>query len=185
MQNILQNILIIGQTGLLGSYLQANLHGVPCNIRFGEKDRWLRFFEDHKIDVVIHTARACKKTHNGKIRDYETMREDLTGMMNILNACGPDKKFIYMSTKVVLGITTESEFWMTPAEILPIIVQCMEGKYTNQTINVPVHKNKIVTDFDQLNLDRKIYAWTKLGCENLVKSYCKDYTIMRIWDIKK
>ena len=176
----MSNLLVIGQTGTLGSYLQRQLRGIPCNIRFHQAQSWKQLFTDNQIDTIIHTARCCRKT--SPRRDYATMREEIIGMINILDYCNFNAHFIYISSKTVLGITSESEHWLTPESIFPTIQECINGKHVNQAINLP--NNAVIPQYTKkLSSEHEIYANTKIACENLVKSRMKKYSILRVWDI--
>jgi nucleoside-diphosphate-sugar epimerase len=52
------------------------------------------------------------------------------------------------------------------------------------TVNCPNWQHTIDLDISKLNNQHTIYACTKLANEQAIKKACRNYKIIRIWDIR-
>jgi len=168
----LNNVLLIGANGFLGSYLAKTYKVTIATTRFEDPiEEWQQY---KNIDTVWLVARACRKTEPR--RDRKTKELELKGVCNITETfrhC----HFHYTSTKCVYGLTED--------DVREISVQHIGNLMchnTNGISNVPDN------DYDTINLkplglQHRIYAKTKLACESIIKTTVKSYTIHRIWDI--
>ena len=176
----MSDILLIGSTGTLGRAIQKEINCICSTTRFDDKTGWQKLFSQNNFNTVIHVARSCRK--NSPRRDYLTMREELLGLINILDAGGKNCNFLYASTKVVYNILNQ-ELWMHPNDIVPYFVDCANTK-GQKVIDVPA-QNREEKVRDNLSLEHEIYRSTKLASEDLIKFACNNYSILRIWDIQK
>jgi nucleoside-diphosphate-sugar epimerase len=180
----MSNIGIIGCSGFLGSYLQDYLDAVCIEGRFGwQKRRWKEVAERYKyLDTIVILARSCRK--EDPRRDVYTMTKEVGGMAKIVQAFH-DKKIIYASSKVVhLGERSNYQP-ISRHDIATTIETASRGHMRNMIINLPSNTRQQVTIVPDVATHdpMAVYAMTKICGELLVKSCCKDYTILRIWDI--
>lgn len=176
----MSDTLLIGGTGTLGSWIRESIDCDVSTVRFLDKQGYTQLFEQNNYKTVIHVARSCRQQFPR--RDYETMREELLGLINILDAGGKHCNFLYASTKVVYKIINQ-EHWMHPKDIAEYFVNHRD--LTGQRIiDIPLHAGKDKVR-DNLSVEHEIYRATKLASENLIKYACKNYAIFRIWDIQK
>lgn len=179
----MSNIVTLGMTGFLGSYLMDcfNTQGWPG--RFEHSSAWWAINQDESIDFVFYCARACRKKHPR--RDKETVMLDTEGLIKAIKTF-PNAHFLYCSTKVVDGWVEE---WQRPISRITIgnyFQRVIDGEFHNSTIHLPEISTNQLTKFPpqiKLSQEHALYADTKLIGETLVKSCVKDYTIFRIWDI--
>ena len=170
-------IAVIGATGSLGKALMKYPGTVACPIRFEQADKYYEWFELNKdIDTIWHVARACKK--EGVRRDFDTFMLEQRAMQKLLTTRARDCRFIFASTKVVYGITTEE---VTPLSADTIATDFLDD--VKGTINCPIWKRIKDIDIKQLGTEHLIYALTKLVCERYIREHCQNHKIIRIWDI--
>lgn len=168
-------IAVIGATGKLGRALLQKPNTIVCPVRFEDAEDYQQWFDDNPdVDTVWHVARACRKT--GVRRDYKTFTLEKTAMKKLLQTRASACRFVYASTKVVYGIVNES----TPLSAGTTSESFDEG---NGIENFPAWKQSTSIDISGLGKEHKIYALTKLVCEKIIKDNCKNYKIIRIWDI--
>ena len=177
------NILTIGHTGFLGSYLynRFGTHAWPG--RFEYNENWWSWAGRHSYDYIFYCARACRKNHPR--RDKNTLLLEIEGIQKTLKAF-PDSHIIYCSSKVVNGWASAWKRDISLEEIGDYFESVINGKFLNETTHLPEASD------NHLNLSLKpsvlseellLYAQAKSISETLVKSCAKDYTIFRIWDI--
>ena len=177
----MSNILTIGHTGFLGSYLadRFNTQTWPC--RFEWQGAWWKYTAaDMEIDTIFYCARACRKEHPR--RDQETVLLDTKGIVKTFHAF-PNARVFYCSTKVVDGWTDDWERPISRKEIGDYFERALEGAFRNETIHLPEQNKNEIRHKNPLSQEHTLYANTKSIGELLVKSCAKDYTIFRIWDI--
>ena len=169
----------IGHSGFLGSYLSDRFKTSNFPLRFDySQDYWDWIANKNKCDYVLYCARACRK--DTPRRDRDTLLSETTGITKALKAF-TDTHFIYCSTKVVNGWTSDWERFISRNEIGDYIDKILTGEYRNQTIHLPELNQPQVGP--KLNTEHLYYAKAKSIGETLVKSCAKNYTILRIWDI--
>lgn len=176
----MSEILLIGATGLLGKSLSNHFDCVDTKTRFEDKQGWDRLFNENNFHTIFHVARSCRV--NQPRRDFNTMQQELHGMINILEAGGKNCRFVYASTKVMYGLTNESVHPMSADDFVPYYQQALQDNYKNKIANIP-DVDFTSLPWSNLSTHHRIYAETKQACENLVKNACKNFTIFRIWDI--
>ena len=98
--------------------------------------------------------------------------------MKLLNTRAKDCNFVYASTKVVYGLTGQE---VTPLSAHHVAEHFVNGK--TGIVNCPSWKNNSEVNTNGLGKEHLIYAMTKLACEKHVIEKCKNYKIIRIWDI--
>jgi len=169
-------VAVIGATGKLGKSLMRFPDTIACPVRFENAVDYKDWFEDHKdVDTVWHVARACRKA--GVRRDFSTFMLEQNAMKKLLNTRAKDCRFVYASTKVVYGITSET----TPLSPNITAENFTDGKIG--TVNFPAWKGNKEIDTSNLGNGHLIYAMTKLVCEQYVQERCSNHKIIRIWDI--
>jgi len=174
------NILTIGDTGFLGSYLVDRFKTQVWGYRFGELNDYAI---PPSIDTVFYCARVCRK--EPPRRDRETVLLETKGMVKILSTFSKSK-IIYCSSKVVDGWGKEWERPVSREKIGDYFEKTLSGSFSNQIVHLPEISGPQLRKFpprEGLSEDQIHYARSKLIGETLVKSCTKDYTIFRIWDI--
>lgn len=170
-------IAVIGATGTLGTKLMQFPDTMACPVRFENAVNYKDWFEEHlDVDTVWHVARACRKT--GVRRDFSTFMMEQDAMKKLLDTRAKDCRFVYASTKVVYGITSN--------EITPLSAAVTAEHFTDSkigTVNFPEWKGNKEVNTGNLGNEHLIYAMTKLVCEQYVKEKCSNHKIIRIWDI--
>ena len=170
------NICVIGATGKLGRALMQMPNTVVCPVRFEHHTEYDEWFDSHpRIATVWHVARACRRS--GIRRDYKTFTLEKNAMQSLLKTRAKDCRFVFASTKTVYGITSET----TPLSANTIATNFVEPG--TGIWNCPEWKSNTDVNLSRLGTEHKVYAITKLVCEKLVMKRCKDYKILRIWDI--
>jgi nucleoside-diphosphate-sugar epimerase len=169
----MKNVLLIGATGLLGSYLAKTYKPTIATTRFEDPLQDWKQYKD--IDTVWLVARACRKT--APRRDEHTRQLELQGIQNIIDTF-KDCHVTFTSTKCVYGLTDNSVHEVFVNHIGNLMCHSIPG-----TSNVP-HNEYTAIDLEPLGIEHRIYAETKLAAEEIVKT-ARSYTIMRIWDIIK
>jgi nucleoside-diphosphate-sugar epimerase len=171
------NVCVIGATGKLGRSLMRMPNTVACDVRFEQADLYQQWFADHpNIDTIWHVARACKSS--GVRRNHETFLLEQNAMSKLLETRAKECRFVYASTKVVYGITSEES---TPLPV-DVTARCFTDK-NKGIFNFPEWKKTSEININSLNNEHLIYAMTKLACEHNIVSKCDDYKIIRIWDL--
>jgi nucleoside-diphosphate-sugar epimerase len=181
----MSNIITIGHTGFLGSYLKDRFDTETWPGRFEWSSLWWsRAAEDYWADcnTIFYCARTCRK--ESPRRDRETVMLDTQGIIKTLQSF-PTARIIYCSTKVVDGWTDDWERPISRKEIGDYFERALVGDYKNQTIQIPEHMERTTPIKKPLSHEHTLYANTKSIGELLVKSCTKDYTIFRIWDIEQ
>jgi len=170
-------VAVIGATGKLGKSLMRFPDTVACPVRFENAVDYKDWFEAHKdVDTVWHVARACRKA--GVRRDFSTFMLEQNAMKKLLDTRAKDCRFVYASTKVVYGITSD--------EITPLSADIIAENFTNNNtgiVNFPEWKSKKEINTSNLSNGHLVYAMTKLACEQYVREKCSNHKIIRIWDI--
>ena len=170
-------IAVIGATGKLGKALMLYEDTIPCPVRFEDADKFKEWFNDHTdVDTVWYVARACRP--KGIRRDFNTFMLEQTAIKKLLDTRAKDCKFVYTSTKVVYGITSQE---ITPLPAHHVTEYFIDDK--TGIINCPNWKTNNKVDIKKLGKEHLIYAMTKLACEKYVSTKCSNYKIIRIWDI--
>jgi nucleoside-diphosphate-sugar epimerase len=173
----MKTIAVIGATGKLGKALMAYQDTIECPIRFDQADLFEEWFDQNKnVDTVWHVARACRPT--GVRRDFGTFMLEQNAINKLLDTRAKDCNFVYASTKVVYGITGQ--------EITPLPAHHVAEYFVNNNtgiVNCPSWKNNSIIKTKGLTKEHLIYAMTKLACERHVIEKCKNYRIIRVWDI--
>jgi len=170
-------IAVIGATGKLGRALMQYTGTIACPIRFEEADKYKGWFEKNaEVDTVWHVARACR--NYGVRRDHKTFLLEHTAMNKLLESRASACRFVYASTKVVYGHTSN--------ESTPLSSNTIAGCFLDDLIgfsNCPEWKSDTRVNIDNLKSEHLVYAMTKLACERLISDKCPNYKILRIWDI--
>ena len=171
------SICVIGATGVLGRALMTMPNTIACPVRFEESKLYDAWFESHpEVDTVWHVARACRKTDPR--RDFNTFMLEQNAMQNLLSTRARNCRFVYASTKVVYGITSN--------EITPLSAAVTAENFADHktgTVNFPEWKDTSKVCTNNLSDQHLIYAMTKLVCEKYIQERCSNYKIIRIWDI--
>jgi nucleoside-diphosphate-sugar epimerase len=173
----IMTIGVIGATGKLGVSLMKQPNTVACDVRFEEAERYNQWLSDHPdVDTIWHVARACRKARVR--RDFETFRLEHNAMRKLLDTRAKDCRFVYASTKVVYGITSDDVASISADKTVESFIDTQKG-----THNFPEWKKVDRIDVNGLGAEHLIYAMTKLACEELIRSKCSNYKLVRIWDI--
>ena len=165
--------MLIGATGLLGSYLASAYKPTIATTRFEDPaEEWQQYTG---IDTVWLVARACRTT--APRRDEHTRKLEIQGIQNIVDTF-KNCHIVYTSTKCVYGLTDDS--------VLPVSVEHIGNLMCHNLYGI---ENVPYNDYEEINLqplgeEHRIYAETKLVAEEIVKT-ARSYNIMRIWDIIK
>lgn len=170
-------IAVIGATGKLGRALMQFPDTIACPIRFEEADKYKRWFEENtEVDTVWHVARACR--NHGVRRDHKTFLLEHTAMDKLLKSRAHACRFVYASTKVVYGHTSDESTPLSANTIASCFLDNLTG-----FVNFPEWKSDKQVNIDNLKSEHLIYAMTKLACERLISDKCLNHKIVRIWDI--
>ena len=177
----MNNTVLIGATGFLGSYIAENHLVKICPLRFEDSlEDWTRFATDAgPIDHVILLSRACQKTTPR--RSISTMLLEVEGISKILQAF-PDSHIVYTSTKVVYGLTNNDVRPMSRKQITDYLLQSIYENPINTIVNLP-DEDFSESNLSDLGVEHQLYAQTKLVNETLIKNCASTYSIFRIWDI--
>ena len=153
---------------------------ISCPIRFEDADNFEQWFEENKnVDTVWYVARAFRKT--GVRRSVDTFMLEQNAMLKLLETRAKDCRFVYASSKIVYGLGGVSD---NPDEVLMVDEVAKQFKDTKIGVyNCPESQETHTLDISRLDNQRTIYATTKLANENLVREYCSNFKIIRIWDI--
>ena len=174
------NIAVIGATGTLGRALMKIPGTIECPIRFEDSKQYQKWFaENQNINTVWHVARACRKT--GVRRDHRTFLLEVIAMKDLLQSRASECVFVYASSKIVYGLgglSGNPNDHMSADSVAKYFADDRFG-----VLNCPIEQTHTDIDIGNLDSQRLIYALTKLFNENLVKSHCRQYKILRIWDI--
>ena len=110
----MNNILCLGATGYLGSYLTDRFKCITTAKRFQwSPDVW-NYDLKQQYDFVFMLARTCRKEYPR--RDRLTMMDEVGGIVKVLTA-HPRSHIVFTSTKCVYGIAHEEERPMTRQQI--------------------------------------------------------------------
>jgi len=170
-------VAIIGATGKLGRELMKHPNTIACPLRFEEADKYKSWFEENtEVDTVWHVARACR--NHGVRRDHKTFLLEHTAMNKLLESRARACRFVYASTKVVYGHTSDESTPLSANTVASYFLDDLTG-FTN----CPEWKSDDQVNIDNLKNEHLIYAMTKLACERLILDKCSNYKIVRIWDI--
>jgi nucleoside-diphosphate-sugar epimerase len=178
----MNNVLLIGHTGFLGSDVLKTLNPITTHLRFESSElSWdLSRFHNSHVDTVIILARACSKVVPRRTTD--TMGLEIRGLTKIISAY-KDCNIIYASSKSIYGIDNADNRPVPRSEITKYITRCINGEFINKTINIPEHEQEFTFD-NMLKSESNIYSNTKKCGEVLVRRFSNTYTILRIWDIQ-
>ncbi len=170
-------IAVIGASGKLGQALMKLPNTIECSIRFEEADKFDEWFEKNRtVDTIWYVARACRK--KAPRRDFHTFMLEQYAMQKLLMTRAKNCRFVYASTKVVYGITSD--------EVTPMSANTTSEAFldaTNGVVNCPLWKTSSKINISSLENQHLVYAMTKLACEQHIRSNCNNYKIIRIWDI--
>jgi len=177
----MNNTVLIGATGFLGSYIAENYSVKICPLRFEDSlEDWTKFAIDAgPVDHVILLSRACQKTPPR--RSISTMLLEVEGISKILQVFA-HSHIVYTSTKVVYGLTDDDVRPLSRKQITDTIMESINKKPINTTVNLP-DENFSEGKFSDLGFEHQLYAQTKLVNETLIKNCASTYSIYRIWDI--
>jgi nucleoside-diphosphate-sugar epimerase len=177
----MNNILCLGASGYLGSYLTDRFKCITTAKRFQwSADVW-RYDLAHQYDFVFLLARTCRKHYPR--RDRLTMMDEVGGVVKVLTA-HPRSHIVFTSTKCVYGVANEEERPMTREDIGDYFERVLNGEFINKTIDLPRRDDGMhVSLINALSDHHRIYADTKICDELLIKNCAHRHTIMRIWDI--
>lgn len=97
----MNNSVLIGASGFLGSRIAELYNPRICKLRFEDNEQsWIDYGrENADADAVILLSRTCRKSTPR--RDRETMLNEVSGISKILRAF-PDTHFIFASTKLYM-----------------------------------------------------------------------------------
>ena len=170
-------IAVIGATGKLGQALMKYPNTIECPIRFEEADKFDQWFKDNtEVDTVWHVARACRAL--SPRRDFNTFMLEQLAMQKLLMTRAKHCRFVFASTKVVYGITSNEVTPLSANTIAKTFLEDGKGIF-----NCPSWKEQNTVDLTNLGNEHLVYAMTKLACERYSSSECKDYKISRRWDL--
>ena len=177
----MKHIAVIGHQGKLGTELMKHPDAIAVEWMFeNHPDVIKKWFDDHpEVDTVWHVARTCRQV--GTRRDHQTFLTELAGMCNLLDTQARKCRFVYASSKIVYGLGGVSD---NPEEVLPVnevANQFMDDKIG--IFNCPEWQDTTQINITGLDNQRAIYANTKLANEQLIRQYCSNFKIIRIWDI--
>jgi nucleoside-diphosphate-sugar epimerase len=177
----MNNTVLIGATGFLGSYIAENYSVKICPLRFEDSlEDWIQYSNNTgPVDHVILLSRACQKTHPR--RSISTMLLEVEGLSKILQAF-PDSHIVYTSTKVVYGLTDNDVRPMSRKQITDVMMTSINENPVNTIVNLP-NENFSQSNLSNLSVEHQLYAQTKLVNETLIKNCASTYSIYRIWDI--
>lgn len=164
--------LLIGATGFLGSYLAKAYDCEVATTRFEDpKEDWLQYKD---IDTVWLVARACRK--ESPRRDRKTKELEVKGIANIAQTFS-NCHFHYTSTKCVYGLTDNDVREVDRSKVGFYMCNNIHGVH-----NLPFNDISKI-DLSPLGTEHKVYAKTKLACEEIIRTTVKSCSIWRIWDI--
>jgi len=177
----MNNILCLGASGFLGSYLTDRFKCITTAKRFQwSADVW-KYDLTHQYDFVFLLARTCRK--QPPRRDRLTMMDEVGGIVKVLTA-HPRSHIVFTSTKCVYGIANEEERPMTREDIGDYFERVLNGEFVNKTIDLPRRDDGMHVSLNNALSDHhRVYADTKICDELLIKNCAHQHTIMRIWDI--
>ncbi|MDC3305008.1 hypothetical protein OAV13_00650 [bacterium] len=180
----MSNIGIIGATSFLGSYAIDRLDAISINGRFEDSlETWQNLADTYNyLSTIIILARACRKIEPR--RDAETMTTEVSGLAKIISVFNK-KRIIYASSKSI-DLYERSMFRpISREDITKQLEVASDGHLKNKIINLPNYRSipKLIIPNTETTDPDSVYAMTKICGEVLVKSCCRDYTILRIWDI--
>ena len=177
----MNNTVLIGATGFLGSYIAENYPVKICPVRFEDSlEDWKKFATNAgPIDHVILLSRACRKATPR--RSISTMLLEVEGISKILQVFA-HSHIVYTSTKVVYGLTDNDVRPMSRKQITDYMLQSIYEKPINTVVNLP-DENFSERKLTDLSAEHQLYAQTKLILETLIKNCSNTYSIYRIWDI--
>ena len=180
----MSKIGVIGATSFLGSYAVDRLDAVSINGRFEDSpEAWHHIADTYNyLSTIIILARACRKTDPR--RDADTMTTEVAGLAKIISVFNK-KRIIYASSKSIDPYERNVYSPISREDITKLLEIASNGHLKNKIINLPNHRsipNLIIPNTETTDPD-SVYAMTKICGEVLVKSCCRDYTILRIWDI--
>ena len=178
----MNNILCLGSSGYLGSYLTDRFKCITTAKRFEWDAAIWNYDLKQQYDFVFMLARTCRKEYPR--RDRLTMMDEVGGIVKVLTA-HPRSHIVFTSTKCVYGIAHEEERPMTRQQIGDYFERVINGEFVNKTIDLPNRDDGMQISLNNALSDHhRIYADTKICDELLIKNCAKQYTIMRIWDIE-
>lgn len=170
-------IAVIGATGKLGRTLMQIPTTISCPVRFEQAENYKDWFDKNEdVDTVWHVARACRKS--GVRRDFDTFSLEQKAMSLLLSTRAKDCRFVYASTKVVYGVTSDEVIPLPAHHIATYFADNRKGIF-----NCPEWKENVDVRIHNLNPQHLIYAMTKLCSEHQIKQKCPNFKILRIWDI--
>lgn len=177
----MNNTVLIGATGFLGSYIAENYSVKICPLRFEDSlEDWTKFAIDAgPVDHVLLLSRACQKTPPR--RTVDTMLLEVEGISKILQVFA-HSHIVYTSTKVVYGLTDNDVRPMSRKQITDCLLQSIHENPINTIVNLP-DENFSKSSLNDLSVEHQLYAQTKLVNETLIKNCASTYSIYRIWDI--
>ena len=180
----MSRIGIIGSTSFLGSYATDRLDAVSIKGRFEDSlDTWQKIADTHSsLTTIIILARACRKTDPR--RDANTMTTEVAGLAKIISVFNK-KRIIYASSKSIDPYERNVYSQISREDITKLLEVASNGHLKNKIINLPNYRSipKLIIPNTETTDPDSVYAMTKICGEVLVKSCCRDYTILRIWDI--
>jgi len=167
----LNNTLLVGASGFLGSHLR-NLGATASPCRFEDSVEWWQTAHP-KVDTVWLVARCCRKQEPR--RDIDTMQREVAGIATICQAF-PHAHIVYASTKSVYGYYGNDDYApLSREQIGQYFLNATD--FLNDTVNLPLDKQ------DKQIIPTDYYAQTKLVCEAIIRKQA--HTIFRIWDIEE
>ena len=177
----MNNTVLIGATGFLGSYIAENYPVKICPLRFEDSlEDWNKFAIDAgPVDHVLLLSRACQKTPPR--RTVDTMLLEVEGISKILQVFA-HSHIVYTSTKVVYGLTDNDVRPMSRKQITDCLLQSIHENPINTIVNLP-DETFSKSSLNDLSVEHQLYAQTKLVNETLIKNCASTYSIYRIWDI--
>lgn len=177
----MNNTVLIGATGFLGSYIAENYPVKICPLRFEDSlEDWTKFAIDAgPVDHVLLLSRACQKTPPR--RTVDTMLLEVEGISKILQVFA-HSHIVYTSTKVVYGLTDNDVRPMSRKQITDCLLQSIHENPINTIVNLP-DETFSKSSLNDLSVEHQLYAQTKLVNETLIKNCASTYSIYRIWDI--
>ena len=180
----MSKIGIIGATSFLGSYARDRLDAIAIQGRFEDSlETWqeisIKFLH---LETIIILARTCRKT--SPRRDAETMTTEVGGLAKIISVFNK-KRIIYASSKSIDPYERNIFSPVSREDITKLLEVASNGHLKNKIINLPNYRSipKLIIPNTETTDPDSVYAMTKICGEVLVKSCCRDYTILRIWDI--
>ena len=180
----MSKIGIIGATSFLGSYARDRLDAIAIQGRFEDSlETWQEISISSCILKPSLFLLVLAEIQDPR-RDAETMTTEVGGLAKIISVFNK-KRIIYASSKSIDPYERNIFSPISREDITKLLEVASNGHLRNMLINLPNYRSipKLIIPNTETTDPDSVYAMTKICGEVLVKSCCRDYTILRIWDI--